>query len=148
MFQHILVPLDGGDLSRAALRAACALAKECGARLTFYHAKPIYVPTYLAGEMLVADPSLDQAIRQATQRQSNAMLEEATQLAKQAEVASDTLSDERDAPHAGIIAAAEALGCDLIFMASHGRRGVNALLLGSETQKVLTHCKVPVLVYR
>ena len=53
-----------------------------------------------------------------------------------------------DTAHEGIIAAAEAHACDLIFMASHGRRGIGALLLGSETQKVLTHSKIPVLVHR
>jgi nucleotide-binding universal stress UspA family protein len=58
------------------------------------------------------------------------------------------VSSECASPYEGIIAAAEQAGCDLIFMASHGRRGAGAFLLGSETQKVLTHCKIPVLIYR
>jgi nucleotide-binding universal stress UspA family protein len=76
------------------------------------------------------------------------MLEETRGLAEAAGVPCATRATETDAPHAGIIAAAESRRCDLIFMASHGRRGASALLLGSETQKVLTHCKIPVLVYR
>jgi len=60
----------------------------------------------------------------------------------------EAITTECDEPDEGIIATAESCGCDLIFMASHGRRGARALMLGSETQKVLTHCKIPVLVTR
>jgi nucleotide-binding universal stress UspA family protein len=75
-------------------------------------------------------------------------LRNAAQAAADAGVAAETLSSECASPYEGIIAAAENQACDLIFMASHGRRGASALLLGSETQKVLTHCRIPVLVYR
>jgi nucleotide-binding universal stress UspA family protein len=68
--------------------------------------------------------------------------------AKEAAVPCDTVQEKSDQPYAAIIEAAQARGCDLIIMASHGRAGISALLLGSETQKVLTHSKIPVLVYR
>lgn len=148
MFKHILVPVDGSELSMTAVRAAIGFARLCGARLSFYHATPTYFPGYLGAEMMVADPRVDEAFMEASRKRSDSLLEEARDLAEAAGVPCATRATETDAPHAGIIAAAEAGGCDLIFMASHGRRGIGALLLGSETQKVLTHCKVPVLVYR
>ncbi len=148
MFKHILVPVDGSELSNAAVERACTFAREAGARLTFYYAKPGYYPTPLSGEFVMGDPGIEEAFRGAMDKQAEAILAEASRAASEAGVAHETLSSESDPPHDGIIAAAESKGCDLIFMASHGRRGAGALLLGSETQKVLTHCKIPVLVYR
>ncbi len=148
MFKNILVPVDGSDLSNAAVSRACSFASETGARLTFYYAKPAYFPTAIAGEALFDDVAAYDAFRAATEKQAEAILDRAAQAAAAAGVAAETLSDDCDSPHEGIIAAAESKACDLIFMASHGRRGASALLLGSETQKVLTHCKIPVLVYR
>jgi len=148
MFKNILVPVDGSELSTAAATRACSFAKEAGARLTFYYAKPAYFPTAMAGEALFDDAMAYDAFRAAMDKQAEAILSQAKQGAAAAGVAAATLSSECASPHAGIIAAAASLACDLIFMASHGRRGASALLLGSETQKVLTHCKIPVLVYR
>jgi len=148
MFKHILVPIDGGDLSNTAVAHACSFAAEAGARLVFYYAKPAYFPTAIAGEALFDDAASFGAFRAATEKQAEAILRGAAQAAADAGVAAETLSDDCDSPHEGIIAAAENQACDLIFMASHGRRGASALLLGSETLKVLTHCKIPVLVYR
>jgi nucleotide-binding universal stress UspA family protein len=148
MYQNILVPVDGSELSEAAVRGACQLAKHLTARLTFYHAKPTYTPTAIAGEALFEDASLLDAFRAGMDKRAQTILDAARQVAEAWGVACTSLGDECDAPYRGIIAAAEAQGCDLIFMASHGRRGVSALLLGSETQKVLTHCRIPVLVFR
>jgi len=148
MFKHILVPVDAGDLSNSAVEHACAFAKECGARLTFYHAKLSYLPDYASGELAIGIPDFDRGFREAMERQADALLQRASRAASAAGIEHETTSDEPISPHQGIIAAAEDKGCDLIFMASHGRRGASALLLGSETQKVLTHCKIPVLVYR
>ena len=148
MFKNILVPIDGGELSDAAVKRACSFAREAGARLTFYHAKPGYYPAYVGGELVLADTVAEQAALSARDRRAEALLRVAARVAADADVACETLADESDSPYLGIVAAAEAGGCDLIFMASHGRRGASALLLGSETQKVLTHCKIPVLVYR
>ena len=148
MFKNILVPVDGSELSRAAVKNACRFAKDLGAQLTFYFAKFDYFPSYIGGEVVLGDATVDEALTTAMERQSEAILSEAGQTASDAGVGFDTSSDYCNSPHSGIIAAATDQGCDLIFMASHGRRGASALLLGSETQKVLTHCKVPVLVYR
>jgi nucleotide-binding universal stress UspA family protein len=148
MFKNILVPVDGSEMSSSAIGRACSFAKEAGARLTFYYAKPVYFPSAIAGETLFDDLVSIDAFRAAMDKQAEAILREAAQAAADSGVASATLSSECDSPYIGIIAAAESQACDLIFMASHGRRGASALLLGSETQKVLTHCKIPVLVYR
>lgn len=148
MFKHILVPVDGSELSKSAVSRACSFAKEAGARLTFYHAKPAYFPTAIAGEALFDDVAAYDAFRAAMDKQADTLLRGAAQAASESGVAFETLSSECDSPYEGIIATAESQACDLIFMASHGRRGASALLLGSETQKVLTHCRIPVLVYR
>lgn len=148
MFKHILVPIDGSEISQATGSRACSFAREIGARLTFYYAIPAYLPSAIAGEALFDDALAFDAFRAAMDKQADTILRGAKQAANDAGVACETLSSECDSPYEGIIAAAEKQACDLIFMASHGRRGASALLLGSETQKVLTHCKIPVLVYR
>ncbi len=148
MFKHILVPVDGGALSREAVGAACKLARECGAQLTFYYARPAYLPPMIAGEMMSVDFALDASYRAELEQQAEAILGDASRCAAEAGVAWEAVSSECDAPHVGIIDTAEKRGCDLIFMASHGRRGAIALLLGSETLKVVTHCRIPVLVHR
>lgn len=148
MFKHILVPVDGGDLMEATVARACSFAKETQANITFYHAKPSYFPPVLAGEGVIVDVGANEAFRAAMQKQAESILVSARQLAQNHGVTFYCESSECDSPYEGIIAAAQKNNCDLIFMSSHGRRGVRALLLGSETQKVLTHCKIPVLVYR
>jgi nucleotide-binding universal stress UspA family protein len=148
MFRHILVPVEGSELSSGAAKRACAFAREVGARLTFYHAKPALLPALVSGEPVLGGMTAPEDLRAAWEGRAQAILEKAAQAAQDAGVSCATLSTESDSPYEGIIAAAESQGCDLIFMSSHGRRGASALLLGSETQKVLTHCKIPVLVYR
>jgi len=148
MFKHLLVPIDGSELSTAAAKAACAFALETGARITFYHAMPGLIPAYVTGEMIPNDPAVDAMFLASRDQLAQALVQAVENIAAAVGVASDTVREECDSPHEGIIDAATARGCDLIFMASHGRRGMSALLLGSETQKVLTHCRIPVLVYR
>jgi nucleotide-binding universal stress UspA family protein len=148
MFKHILVPIDGSELSQTAVRQACAFARETGARLTFYHAKSTYLPYGMATEGAVDFAGSSGAYRAAMDRLDETILKRAKQVATEAGLAVEAISAECDVPYECIIAMAQSCGCDLIFMASHGRRGASALLLGSETQKVLTHCKIPVLVYR
>lgn len=148
MFKHILVPIDGSELSDAALQQACAFAGETGARLTVYHAKSTYLPYGMATEGAFDFAGASEAYRTAMDKRDETILNRAKQVATQAGVTFEALSTECDDPHEGIIATAQSCGCDLIFMASHRRHGASALLLGSETQKVLTHCKIPVLVYR
>lgn len=147
MFKHILVPTDGSPLSGDAVAHAVAFAKDTGARITFFFAKPDY-PVSFYGEGAIMDPASPEKFAELAQKQADEILGAAAKLAQQAGVECDTASAVSEAPHEAIIAEANGRGCDLIFMASHGRRGISALLLGSETQKVLTHSKIPVLVYR
>ncbi len=142
MFKHILVPTDGGLLSRKAVTAALDLAKELGAKVTAY---ACVVETLPMTEFAVDTPQvvLDQLHEEAVQH-----LKEFEESAKKAGVACASVTSVEFSPYEGIIKTADQKGCDLILMASHGRRGLAGLLLGSETQKVLTHSSIPVLVYR
>ncbi|MFN3883710.1 MAG: universal stress protein [Rhodocyclaceae bacterium] len=147
MFKHLLVPTDGSRLSQQAVERAVEFAKESGARITFFYAKPEY-PVAFYGEGALIDPTTPEKFAQMADQQAQEILDQCARLAAAASVECATVSKTSDIPYEAIIETAEASGCDLIFMASHGRRGLGALLLGSETQKVLTHSKIPVLVYR
>jgi len=149
LFKHILVPSDGSELSRNAAERAVAIAAAMGSRLTFFHAKPEIRQSFFGGE---GGGYVDQMPVEEFERLSTARAEEyldALQaLAAARGVASERVIGGEGEPYEAIIVAATAGGCDLIVMASHGRRGIKSLILGSETQKVLTHSKIPVLVYR
>ena len=147
MFKHILVPTDGSPLSSDTAKRAVAFARETGAKLTFFFAKPDY-PVAFYGEGALIDPTTPDKFAEMAAQQAAEILAVHQAAATAEGVVSATLSSVSDTPYEAIIAAAEEAGADLIFMASHGRRGLSGLLLGSETQKVLTHSKVPVLVYR
>lgn len=147
MFKHFLVPTDGSQLSLNAVQHAVSLAKEVGAKITFFFSKPDY-PVAFYGEGALIDPTTPEKFAEIADRQAKEILVQAEQMAKAAGVSFASASEVSDIPYEAIIQAAEKAGCDLIFMASHGRRGISGLLLGSETQKVLTHSKIPVLVYR
>jgi nucleotide-binding universal stress UspA family protein len=147
MFKHILVPTDGSQLSTETVMRAVDFAKEAGARMTFFYAKPEY-PVAFYGEGALIDPTTPEKFAEMTEQQAMEILGAAEQIARDSQVACASLAVSSDIPYEAIIEAASKAGCDLIFMASHGRRGISGLLLGSETQKVLTHSKVPVLVYR
>jgi nucleotide-binding universal stress UspA family protein len=147
MFKHILVPTDGSQLSLDTVKRAVDFAKETGARITFFFSKPDYPVTFY-GEGALIDPTTPEKFAEMAEKQAQELLARCSQLAAEAGVSAATTSRTSDAPYEAIIDAATDSGCDLIFMASHGRRGLGGLLLGSETQKVLTHSKIPVLVYR
>lgn len=147
MFKHILVPTDGSDLSKETARRAVAFAKDVGARITAFFAKPEYPVSYY-GEGALIDPTTPEKFAELAEQQAQQTLAFVAELGAEEGVAVGTLSLTSDIPYQAIIDAATRAGCDLIFMASHGRRGFSALLLGSETNKVLTHSKIPVLVYR
>ncbi|MBA3902221.1 MAG: universal stress protein [Rhodocyclaceae bacterium] len=147
MFKHILVPTDGSALSTETVKKAVAFARETGARLTFFYAKPDY-PVAFYGEGALIDPTTPEKFAEMAEKQAQEILAAAQKLAGEAGVSCGTAASTSDVPYEAIINAATGAGCDLIFMASHGRRGLSGLLLGSETQKVLTHSKIPVLVYR
>lgn len=143
MYRHILVPTDGTPLSAAAVKKAVSLAKSVGAKvtaLTVVHRLPVLG---LGGSYAYMDEFWRDAHAEADRR-----LGEAEEAAKRDGVPCDVVKVEDRQPYEAIIEAAEARGCDLIVMASHGRRGLSALVIGSETMKVLTYSKLPVLVYR
>jgi len=147
MFKHILVPTDGSELSQATAQRAISFAKEAGAKVTVFFAKPEYPIAYF-GEGALIDPTTPEKFAEMAEQQSAEYLGAVQQQCAAAGVECATISATSDVPYEAIIEAAEQSGCDLIFMASHGRRGISGFLLGSETNKVLTHSKVPVLVYR
>jgi nucleotide-binding universal stress UspA family protein len=147
MFKHLLVPTDGSTLSQATVTRAAAFAKETGARITLFYAEPD-APAIYAGVGAISAEHATQTIEQRLHGAAKEILDAAQATARQAGVECERTLLRGNKPYALIIQAAQAQGCDLIFMASHGHRGVDALLLGSETQKVLTHSKIPVLVYR
>jgi nucleotide-binding universal stress UspA family protein len=147
MFKHLLVPTDGSTLSTDTARRAIAFAKETGAKVSFFFAQPEY-PVAFYGEGALIDPTTPERFAEIAEKQANEILDQCKSLAVEAGVACDGLTSVSDVPYQAIIDAASSTGCDLIFMASHGRRGISGMLLGSETQKVLTHSTIPVLVYR
>jgi nucleotide-binding universal stress UspA family protein len=147
MFKHFLVPTDGSQLSLKAAQHAVSLAKEVGAKVTFFFSKPDY-PVAFYGEGALIDPTTPEKFAEIADRQAREILSQTEKLARDAGVEFASVAEVSDLPYESIIQAAEGARCDLIFMASHGRRGISGLLLGSETQKVLTHSRIPVLVYR
>lgn len=147
MFKHLLVPTDGSELSQSTVTRAIAFAKDAGARITFFYAQPDF-PLPIFGEGALIDPASPEQFAQAAQKEADTILTTAMSLAKASGVPASVDTVISEIPYKGIIESASRNGCDLIFMASHGRKGLAGLILGSETQKVLTHSTLPVLVYR
>jgi nucleotide-binding universal stress UspA family protein len=143
MFKHVLLPTDGSKLSDDAIRMGVQLAKTVNAKVTGFYVMPeFHVFTYKT-EMLEDTKREFATDSKAHAAQYLSVIETA---AKAAGVTCDIASTTDDHPYEAIIKAATQRECDLIVMASHGRKGVQAVLLGSETQKVLTHSHIPVLV--
>jgi nucleotide-binding universal stress UspA family protein len=146
MYRKILIPTDGSELCRTAAMKGIEFAKQLGASVVTFHAIPA-TSYMLYTESGPSDLMVEQFEKEARAR-GERLTKELADLAAQAGVPCETLCLVNDHAWEGIIEAANTRNCDLIFMASHGRRGLSALLLGSETTKVLTHTKIPVLVYR
>ena len=145
MYKHILIPTDGSALSGTAITQGVALAKSIGARVTGLTVSPTF-HTFSMDPMVVTEtPDRYEKDCEARAQRDLAVVKDA---ATSAGVACETVHVFHDHPYQGIIDTARSKGCDLVFMASHGRRGMSALVLGSETVKVLTHSKIPVLVCR
>ena len=145
MFKHILLPTDGSELSEAAIQKGIQFAKSINAEVTGFHViLPFHVFT-IQTEML---EDTKEQYERASKVQAEQFLGVIKKAAEKAGVSCDTDYVTSNHPYEMIINAAEKKGCDLIMMAAHGRRGVQGLLIGSETQKVLTHTKIPVLVFR
>jgi nucleotide-binding universal stress UspA family protein len=145
MFTHILLPIDGSPLSEAAMHKGIQFAKSINAKVTGFHAiQPFHIFT-LQTEML---EDTREQFDKGTRAHAEHCLAVMKQAADEAGVPCDTMSVTTEHPYEAIIKAAEDKGCDLIMMASHGRRGMRGVLIGSETSKVLTHTHIPVLVFR
>ena len=147
MFKHILIPNDGSEVAAKAIRAGVALAKDMGAKVTGYHAQEP-LPTHIYGEGYVADRRLIAEFERRSGEFAERCVGAIAAAAKAAGVPFETLIAKSSEPYKGIIDAAKKQKCDAIFIASHGHRGLTRLLLGSVTQEVLTHSKIPVLVFR
>ena len=148
MFKHILLPTDGSKLSDNAVKRGIEFAKSINAKITVIHVVPEF--RMVADEGFVAPMSAQfkERFEKEARGRAQKVLDKAEKMAKTAEVAYGGVIVNSDFPHQQIIHTAQKLKCDLIMMASHGRRGLPGLLLGSETAKVLTHSKIPVLVVR
>lgn len=147
MFKHILIPTDGSAVAAKAIQAGVTLAKEMGASVTgFYAIEP--PPTHLYGEGYLAERRLVDELDRRAREVAQKSVDEVANAAKAAGVPCETVVSRSVVPYKGIIDAAEKNHCDAVFMASNGHRGLTGMLLGSVTQKVLTHSKIPVLVFR
>lgn len=146
MFKHILLPTDGSPSSEDAARRAVEFAKAVGAKITAFYVKREYPDSY-ATEGFVFDSPTGR-FEQLAEEEGQEILDFVEALCRTAGVICTKLIHAQDSVYEAIVEAATQNECDLIFMASHGRSGIGALLLGSETNKVLTHTKIPVLVYR
>ena len=146
MFKNILIPTDGSDQSQRAIHAGVELAKLHGSRITGIHVIPDY-------HLLIAyegafDPVTEERIEEEAKARADTYLSFIRSAAGEAGVPCSTVCETSDHPYDAILRTADANACDLILMTSHGRKGLAAVLLGSETRKVLTHAKVPVLIMR
>lgn len=150
MFKNILVASDGSEFAGRAVVKAAQLAKTLQAKLTMVWVAEPYSPQVLAGTPypfvpVMSSIEFEQQCRDIAER----LFSEAKDIAAaQGVTAIDTVRENSLNTHKGILTCAENIGADLLVMASHGRRGISALFLGSETQKVLAHSEIPVLVVR
>ncbi|MDO9237434.1 MAG: universal stress protein [Aquabacterium sp.] len=145
MFKHVLLPTDGSPQSEAAIQQGIELAKETHARVTGIHVVPeFHVFTYRT-DML--EDTREQYAKD-SQAKAAKILQSIENAARAAGVPCDTVCVTSDEPYEAIIRTADEQGCDLIAMASHGHKGIKGFLVGSETQKVLTHSHRPVMVLR
>ena len=145
MYKHILIPTDGSELSEKALTQGIALAKSIGAKVTAITVSETF-HTFSVDPVMITDTP--EQYQKHCEDRAEKYLSVAKNAAKAAGVAYEGMHVTHDHPHEAIINAAKDKGCDLIFMASHGRKGMSAVVLGSETVKVLTHSKIPTLVCR
>jgi nucleotide-binding universal stress UspA family protein len=145
MYANILIATDGSELAGKAVQHGIALAKRIGAKTTALTVLPPFHMITSDTQMLTDTPA---EYKSSMNQHAEKTLGAVAHLAKAAGVPCELVHVEHEHPYQGIIDTAKSKGCDLIVMASHGRRGIAAIVLGSETVKVLTHSKIPVLVHR
>jgi nucleotide-binding universal stress UspA family protein len=145
MYANILIATDGSELAGKAVQDGIALAKRIGAKATVLTVSlPFHI--FTTDTQMIEDTPAQYQVRM--QKHTEIILAAAARAAHAAGVACETVHVEHEHPYRAIIDTAGSKGCDLIVMASHGRHGISAIVLGSETVKVLTHSKIPVLVHR
>ncbi len=146
MFKRILIPTDGSPIAMKAARAGIALAKTLGARVVGCYVveevQPVFGARAMVSQRMIDD--FNQGNRDAGQRHVNAIGKIAARLG----VPFTAVVSRDPPPHQGIANVAKKHKCDVIFMASHGRSGLNKLMMGSVAQKLLLHSILPVVVYR
>ena len=147
MFKNILVPTDGSKLSQKAVKEALELAKQTGAKLTALHVYPRFSGSPY-GTFGPAEDVLEEAHKNQRRAEGESIFATVRKLTEPSGVAFESVLVESNDIWKQIITTAKKKKCDLICMASHGRRGFSSVLLGSETHKVLTHSELPVLVLR
>jgi nucleotide-binding universal stress UspA family protein len=147
MYKHILIPTDGSQTADKAIHAGIDFAREAKAKVTLFTAVPEYQPPSEAEILGRHVVSLADHERRSLEK-ADAVLDPAAQRVRAAGVECETTFAQSDRPYQAIIEAAERRGCDLILMSSHGRHGFAELWHGSETREVLTHSRIPTLVYR
>lgn len=147
MFKHILIPTDGSPVAMKAVKAGIGIAKQLGARVTGYCAIEQIRPR-VYGEGYMIDRKMVQAFERRATASAQKYVDAIGKVANAAGVEFESYVSKAETPYEGIIDAAKKRRCDAIFMASHGRRGLAGLLMGSVTHKVLTQTRIPVLVYR
>jgi len=145
MYANILIPTDGSELAGKAIQHGIALAKRVGAKATALTVLPPF-HTFTIDTQMIEDTPAQYKARM--HEHAEKTLGSVVRAAQAAGVACETVQIEHEHPYQAIIDTAKSKDCDLIVMASHGRHGISAIDLGSETVKVLTHSKIPVLVHR
>jgi nucleotide-binding universal stress UspA family protein len=145
MFKNVLIATDGSDLAQIAVEKGLKLGKSLGAEVTIVTVTPSW-PSMMAGDAALSLPV--EEYERAASENAAAVLSAVRDAAKRIGVECVTRHEANQLPAEGILSAADAISCDLIVMASHGRRGLYRLFLGSQAQKVLTHATVPVLICR
>jgi len=148
MFKHILIPTDGSKLASKGVKAGVKLAKALGARVTGVYVIQPYVPAMYGEAALYIPVVAPQEYKKLSERAAKKALAAVEIEAQTARVPCATQFVSDPQPWGGILRVARSRKCDAIAMASHGRGGLGGLLLGSETQRVLAHSKIPVLVSR
>ncbi len=148
MYKHILLPTDGSELSENAAKSCLAFAKSIGARVTGLYVLQEYTPILATEGFGYVDPQTVEQFEKSAESYAKNCLESIRKKADAAGVDCDCVVETDFHIYEAIIRTAGEKGCDLIWMASHGKRGITGLLLGSETSKVLTHSAIPILVYK
>jgi nucleotide-binding universal stress UspA family protein len=148
MYKSILLPTDGSKPSGKAVKQGIALARSLGSKITVLNVRPEFQMVIDEGFVMPNIGALKKRFDEQTVKQARKIVDAAAADAKSAGIKCEVIVDQHAHPYESILRHAKKTKCDLIVMGSHGRTGLASLLLGSETSKVLTHSKIPVLVVR